>query len=94
MKPTDPDCISPADRPKLVAVYQRVCPNDQLADTDPRRSVIAAEMLDVGMAPTPDAALQVIAWWDSRPENLKPIVEDVRRSFRRLKLEGSYGTTA
>jgi hypothetical protein len=94
MKPTDPDCINQADLEKLVAIYQRVCPNDQLADNDPWRPVIAAEMLDVGMAPTPEAALQVIAWWDSHPENLKPIVDDVRRSFKRMKLEGSYGAAA
>lgn len=91
MKPTDPDRINPADRAKLIAIYNRVCPNDLLEHDDPRLPVIAAEMLDVGLAPTPTAALRVIAWWDSYPENLKPIVDGVRRSFKRLKLDGSYG---
>jgi hypothetical protein len=40
-------------------------------DNDPCLVMIAAEMLDVGMALMSKAALQVIEWWDSYPENLK-----------------------
>ena len=92
MKLTDPDTITPSDQAKLIAIYERVCPADTVPPDDPRRAVIAAEMLDVGLARTPEDALLVIASWDSHPENIKPIVEGVRRSFRRLKLEGTYST--
>lgn len=50
MKPTEPDTISPADQTKLIAVYKRLCPDDQVTADDPRRPVIAAEVLDVGRA--------------------------------------------
>ena len=88
--PTDPATICDGDKAKLVALYSRVCPDDVLAGNDPRRDCIAAEMLDIGLAPSPKAAMEVIAWWDPIQENLKPIVTGVRRSFRSLKLEGSY----
>lgn len=89
--PIDPATIREADKVKLIALYGRVCPSDVLANDDPRRDCIAAEMLDIGLAASPDSALQVIAWWDPLVENLKPIVASVRRSFRHLKLEGNYG---
>lgn len=91
--PTDPADIGEADRVKLIALYARLCPEDVVAIDDPRRDVIAAEMLDIGLAPSPEAALQVIAWWDPIADNLRPIVAGVRRSFSRLKLEGRYGAT-
>ena len=91
-RPTDPTTICPADKAKLVALYGRVCPSDILSSDDPRRDCIAAEVLDMGLAPTVEAALQVISWWDPVTENLKPIVVGVRRSFGRLKLEGRYGS--
>lgn len=89
--PTDPADIGEADKVKLIALYSSVCPEDVLVKDDPRRDVIAAEMLDIGLAPSPEAALQVIAWWDPIADNLKPIVTAVRRSFSRMKLEGRYG---
>ena len=92
--PIDPAIIREADKVKLIALYGRVCPSDVLANNDPRRDCIAAEMLDIGLAYSPDSALQVIAWWDPVVENLKPIVASVRRSFRSLKLEGQYGACA
>lgn len=91
-RPTDPADICESDKAKLVAIYGRVCPGDVLKNDDPRRDCIAGEVLDMGLAPTLAAALQVIAWWDPVAENLKPIVIGVRRSFRRLKLEGQYGS--
>lgn len=91
-QPTDAGTISEADKAKLIALHGRVCPADVVAVDDPRRDCIAAEILDMGLAATADAALQVIAWWDPVTENLKPIVAGVRRSFGRLKLEGRYGS--
>lgn len=89
--PTDPGSITVADKAKLLAIYCRLCPADVLADDDPRRDSIAAEVLEMGLAATSEDAMQVIAWWDPVAENLRPIVSGVRRSFRNLKLDGLYG---
>lgn len=89
-RPLDPGIITESDKRKLIAIYSRVCPKDVPEKDDPRRDLIAAEMLEVGLASTPEEALQVIAWWEPVAENLKPIVAGVRSSFRRLKLEGKY----
>lgn len=91
-KPTDPATICLGDKAKLLALYTRLCPEDILASDDPRRDSIVAEILDIGLAPNADAALQVIAWWDPVADNLKPMVAGVRRSFGRMKLEGRYST--
>jgi len=88
---TDPVKIAEADKEKLVALYNRVCHNDVVAKDDPCRDAIATEILDIGLATSPEAALEVIAWWDPITDNLRPIVAGVRRSFRSLKLEGHYG---
>lgn len=52
MSPTDPESISAADQTKLIAVYERLCPDDIVALDAPRRPVIAAEMMDTGSAST------------------------------------------
>lgn len=93
ISPVDPATICQADKDKLIELYGRVCPADVLASDDPRRDCIAAEMLDIGLAPSPESALEVIAWWDPVVENLEPIVAGVRRSFGRMKLQGRYGTS-
>lgn len=59
--PIDPATTHEKDKVKLIALYARVCPSDVLANDDPRRDCIAAEMLDIGLADSPDSALQVIA---------------------------------
>lgn len=87
MKPTDPDTISPADREKLIAVYKRLCPDDQVTEDDPRRPVIAAEVLDVGRAPTVNDALAVIEWWRQPEEWAREFVTSVRRAVVRMKLQ-------
>jgi hypothetical protein len=87
MKPTDPDNISPADQTKLIAVYTRLCPDDQVTDDDPRRPVIAAEVLDVGRAPTVKDALELIEYWRQPTEWATEFVASVRRSIGRMKLQ-------
>jgi hypothetical protein len=47
-------------------------------------------MLDIGLARSPDEAMEVIAWLDPIVDSLKPIVAGARSSFRHLKLEGQY----
>jgi len=89
MKPTDPDTISPADQAKLIAVYVRLCPDDQVTDDDPRRPVIAAEVLDVGRAASITDALEVIEYWRQPPEWAIQFVSAVRRSVGRMKLQTS-----
>lgn len=90
MRQTDPAIICEADKAKLIALYERVCPEEVIAVDDPRRDCIAAEMLDIGLAPNAKAGLEVIAWWDPIHENLKPTVAKVRKRFRSVKLLGSY----
>lgn len=87
MNLTDPNTISPADQAKLIAVYQRLCPDDQVADDDPRRPVIAAEVLDVGRAPTIKEALHVIEWWRQPEEWAREFAVSVRRSVSRMSLQ-------
>lgn len=87
MNPTDPDTIRPADQAKLLAVYQRLCPDDVVTADDPRRPVIAAEILDVGRAPTVKEALDVIDYWRQPAEWAFEFVSSVRRSVRQMKLE-------
>lgn len=55
-----PRNISPVDRVKLIAVYKRLCPDDPETDDDPRKPVIAAEVVDVASEPSIKAALEVI----------------------------------
>jgi hypothetical protein len=45
MKPTDPSTANQAEQTKLIAIYRRVCLDDQMMDDDPRRPVIAVEAL-------------------------------------------------
>jgi hypothetical protein len=61
ISPVEPATICQADKDKLIELYGRVCPADVLASDDPRRDVIAAEMLDIDLAPSAEAAMQVIA---------------------------------
>jgi hypothetical protein len=87
MRPTDPDTIAPADQAKLIAVYRRLCPDDQVTDDDPRRSVIAAEVLDVGRAPTVKDALEVIEYWRQPSAWANEFVSSVRKSVARMRLQ-------
>jgi hypothetical protein len=89
MKPTDPDTITPADQAKLIAMYMRLCPDDQVTDDDPRRSVFAAEILDVGRAPSITAALEVIEYWRQPAAWAIEFVSSVRRSVGRMKLQAN-----
>lgn len=89
MNPTDPDTISPADQVKLLAVYMRLRPGDQVTDDDPRRPIIAAEVLDVGRAPSITAALEVIEYWRQPAAWAIEIVSSVRRSVSRMKLQAN-----
>lgn len=89
MKPTDPDTITPADQTKLIGVYMRLCPDDQVTDDDPRRAVIAAEVLDVALAPNITAALEVIEYWRQPTGWAIEFVSSVRRSVSRMKLQAS-----
>lgn len=86
MKPTDPDALDPVDRAKLIALYERLCPDDLVAPDDPRRPVIAAEVLDVGRAPTLDEALDVIEYWRLPPAWARELAISVRRSVGRMSL--------
>jgi hypothetical protein len=89
MRPTDPDTIAPADQAKLIAVYKRLCPDDQVTNDDPRRPVIAAEVLDVGRAPSVKDALEVIQYWRLPPAWALEFVSSVRRSVGRMKLQAN-----
>lgn len=89
MKPTDPNDICPEDQVKLIAVYERLCPDDQVADDDSRRPVIAAEVLAVGRAPSIKDALEVIEYWRQPPERANEFVSAVRRAVGRMKLESN-----
>jgi hypothetical protein len=90
MKSTDPDTIAPTDQAKLIAVYKCLCPDDQMTDDDPRRPVIAAEVLDVGRAPNITAALEVIEYWRQPAAWAIEFVSSVRRSVGRMKLQANY----
>ena len=87
MKLTNPDAINQADRTKLLSVYMRLCPDDQVTDDDPRRPVIAAEVLDVGRAPTFKEALDVIEYWQQPADWAKVFVGSVRHAVARMKLD-------
>ena len=87
MAPTDPEIITTADRVKLLAVYKRLCPNDQLAIDDPRAPIIAAEIFDVGRAATAEEAFEVVRWWAEPQGWTEAFVDSVRRGVRRMKLE-------
>ena len=89
MKPIDPETISPADQAKLIAVYKRLCPDNQVTEDDPRRPVIAAEVLDVGRAPSITATLAVIEYWRQPATWANEFVSSVRRSVGRMKLQAS-----
>ena len=86
MKPTDPDTIDSADQAKLIALYTRLCPDDQVTPDDPRMPVIAAEVLDVGRAATLDEALEVIDYWRLPQDWAREFATSVRRSIKRMKL--------
>ncbi len=88
MKPTDPDTIDSADQAKLIALYKRLCPDDQVTPDDPRMPVIAAEVLDVGRASTLEEALDVIGYWSLPQDWGREFATSVRRSIRRMKLTG------
>lgn len=85
--PIDPATLAEPDKRKLLAIYGRLCPHDRVTDDDPRRDAIAAEVFDVGNAPTMEEALSVIAWWGQSSEWARDFVRSARASFCRLKLE-------
>jgi len=89
VKPTDPETITPADQARLIAVYLRLCSDDQVTDDDPRRPLIAAEVLDVGRAPSIAASLEVIEHWQQPTAWALEFVSSVRRSVGRMKLQAS-----
>ena len=87
----DPDFICAQDRTKLVAIYEKVCPADILLADDQRRPIIAAEMLEVGLAETVDQGMRFIQWWNPRDlADIRNIVLSIRRSFAKLKLKCDY----
>lgn len=49
---------------KMLQVYESLCPNDPIADDDPRRADIIREMLTVRQAKTIQDATKVVDWWD------------------------------
>ena len=85
MEPTDPTTICEADQNRLIKVYERLCPNDFVTQDDPRRSLIAAEVLDVGLAPSLNDALKVIEWWRQPEEWAREFAISARRSVRQMK---------
>jgi len=89
MQLTDPDTITSADQVKLIAVYTRLCPDDQVTEDDPRRPLIAAEVLDVGRAPTIADALEVIQYWRQPADWAVEFASSVRRAVCRMKLQSS-----
>jgi hypothetical protein len=84
---TDPDSIAAPDQAKLIAVYERLCPDDVIAVDDPRRGMIAAEVYDVGTAATLKEALQVIQWWGQDSVQTKEFVIATRRAVSRMKFQ-------
>lgn len=89
MKATDPDTINPADRTKLIALYMRLCSDDLVTLDDPRRPVIAAEVLDIALAPSMKEALDVIEYWRQPAAWATEFASSVRRSVSRMKLQAT-----
>lgn len=94
MAPADPDSISKADKVKLMKVYKRLCPDDLVTPDDPRYNTIAAEVLDIGRAPTFREALEIVGYWKLSEAWSHEFAESVRRSFARMKLEFGRAMTA
>jgi len=83
---TDPTTIPDDDQEKLIRLYERLCPDELVSADDPRRPAIAAEMFDIGLAPSPAAALEVISWWGLPEVWAKEFIRQARRAFPRMKL--------
>ena len=79
--------FSSKDICKLIGVYVRLCPDDLVSDDDPRRVVIAREVLEVGRAASVDEAITVIRWWGQSDEWNRYFVRIVRGSVRRMKFD-------
>lgn len=54
---------------KYIHVYESLCPDDHIADNDPRRDDIIAEMRAIERAGTYAEAVEVIEWWDAWPNS-------------------------
>lgn len=52
---------------KYTRIYEKLCPDDPIADEDPRRPVIMAEMRAIHQAATEADAVAVIEWWQAWP---------------------------
>ena len=62
---------------KYQAVYEKMCPNDPLADDDPRKANIIAEMKFVAKSKTNREGAAIIEWWgwDSDQELIAFVVK-------------------
>lgn len=65
-------------------VYETLCPGDVLADDDPRRPVIIAEMKAIERAATDEDAARVVEWWGSWPNPHHQSAVEFAREARRL----------
>lgn len=52
---------------KYIRTYEALCPDDKIAQDDPRREVIIAEMRAIQEAATDEEAVAIIDWWNAWP---------------------------
>lgn len=86
--PADNANLTALDVSKLIALYERLCPEDPIEDDDPRRDSIAHEVYDVAMAPSQQEALDILSFWDVPDDWASQFAAKARTSVRRMKLEG------
>lgn len=74
-------------KPMTLRVYEAVCPDDIIADDDPRRKAIIDEMRVV-LFGTVEQAKSKIAWWGMTPQGISGFIRKARRHHAILKREG------
>lgn len=77
--------MNKTDEKKLVKLYRRHFPDDDVYEDDDRHPAIAKEMLEICKAKDLDSALEIIEWWGYWQDN-REFVISARKSFKRLKL--------
>lgn len=74
------------DTKKLIKLYEKLCPGDNVCDDDPRLESIALELLEISKAKTIEDAMKVIEWWYNPEEWTRWFCVLVRKSVKRMKL--------
>lgn len=71
---------------KYLALYETMCPEDEIRKDDPRRGAIIAEMRGVCRARTVPEAAKFIEWWiwDDKVRDSRAWAHKARRIFVRM----------